>query len=112
MAEQGAAFCMTLPNDQSMPGFTSAPDWHFPGLIPMAFKLIDGKQAAEQFGEVTFTATGLGDVLPLSPPPRVLVMLEQFAGIGYLATAPPLPPEYRFLRAPRPAPQDRPASPG
>lgn len=31
------------------------------------------------------TATGLGDVIPLSAPARVLVMLEQFAGIGYLA---------------------------
>jgi hypothetical protein len=32
------------------------------------------------------TATGLGDVLPVGPPARVLVMLEQFAGIGYIAT--------------------------
>lgn len=31
------------------------------------------------------TATGLGDVLPVSPLARVLVMLEQFSGIGYLA---------------------------
>jgi hypothetical protein len=31
------------------------------------------------------TATGLGDVLPITPLARVLVMLEQFAGIGYLA---------------------------
>jgi hypothetical protein len=31
------------------------------------------------------SATGLGDVLPLSPPARVLVMLEQFCGVGYVA---------------------------
>lgn len=32
------------------------------------------------------SATGLGDVLPVSSPARVLVMLEQFAGVGYIAT--------------------------
>ncbi len=31
------------------------------------------------------SATGLGDVLPVSPPARVLTMLEQFAGVGYIA---------------------------
>lgn len=31
------------------------------------------------------TATGLGDVLPVAPLARVLAMLEQFVGIGYLA---------------------------
>lgn len=31
------------------------------------------------------TATGLGDILPVAPIARVLVMLEQFAGIGYVA---------------------------
>jgi hypothetical protein len=31
------------------------------------------------------TATGLGDILPIGPLARVLVMLEQFAGIGYVA---------------------------
>lgn len=31
------------------------------------------------------TAAGLGDILPVSPIARVLVMLEQFSGIGYLA---------------------------
>lgn len=30
------------------------------------------------------SATGLGDVLPISAPARVLVMLEQFAGVGYI----------------------------
>ena len=31
------------------------------------------------------TAAGLGDILPVTPPARVLVMLEQFAGIAYVA---------------------------
>ena len=31
------------------------------------------------------TATGLGDILPVTPLARVLVMLEQSAGIGYVA---------------------------
>jgi hypothetical protein len=31
------------------------------------------------------SATGLGDVLPINPLARVLVMLEQFAGVGYIA---------------------------
>lgn len=31
------------------------------------------------------TAAGLGDILPVTPLARVLVMLEQFAGIGYVA---------------------------
>ncbi len=33
----------------------------------------------------TLSATGLGDVLPITPIARVLVMLEQFAGIAYIA---------------------------
>ena len=32
------------------------------------------------------SATGLGDVLPVSAPARVLTLLEQFAGVGYIAT--------------------------
>lgn len=31
------------------------------------------------------SATGLGDILPVNPLARVLVMLNQFAGIGYVA---------------------------
>jgi hypothetical protein len=31
------------------------------------------------------TATGLGDILPATPFARVLVMVEQSAGIGYVA---------------------------
>lgn len=32
------------------------------------------------------SGVGIGDVLPLSSPARVLVMLEEFAGVGYIAT--------------------------
>jgi hypothetical protein len=31
------------------------------------------------------SATGLGDILPVTPPARALVMLEQFSGIAYVA---------------------------
>lgn len=31
------------------------------------------------------SATGLGDIVPITPPARVLVMLEQFAGVAYIA---------------------------
>ena len=33
----------------------------------------------------TLTAVGLGDLLPVAPLARVLVMLEQSAGVGYVA---------------------------
>ncbi|MBI3772884.1 MAG: two pore domain potassium channel family protein [Gammaproteobacteria bacterium] len=33
----------------------------------------------------TLLSTGLGDILPVTPMARVLVMLEQFAGIAYIA---------------------------
>ena len=32
------------------------------------------------------SATGLGDTLPLNAPAKVLTMLDQFVGVGYLAT--------------------------
>jgi hypothetical protein len=31
------------------------------------------------------SATGLGDIMPISAPARVLAMLEQFCGVGYVA---------------------------
>ena len=31
------------------------------------------------------SATGLGDIVPLSPAARVLTMFEQLAGVGYVA---------------------------
>jgi hypothetical protein len=33
----------------------------------------------------TLSGVGIGDVLPIAAPARVLVMLEQFAGVGYIA---------------------------
>ena len=33
----------------------------------------------------TLSATGLGDILPIGSAARVLVMLEEFAGIAYIA---------------------------
>jgi hypothetical protein len=33
----------------------------------------------------TLSGVGLGDILPLGPQARVLVMLEEFAGVGYIA---------------------------
>lgn len=30
------------------------------------------------------SATGLGDILPISAPARVMAMLEQFSGVGYI----------------------------
>lgn len=33
----------------------------------------------------SLSATGLGDFLPVNAPARVLVMFEQFAGVGYIA---------------------------
>lgn len=36
------------------------------------------------FGNLS--ATGLSDILPVGSPARVLAMLEQFAGVGYIAT--------------------------
>lgn len=38
------------------------------------------------FSFSNLSATGLGDVLPVGAPARVLTMLEQFAGVGYIAT--------------------------
>ncbi|RNF81911.1 potassium channel family protein [Montanilutibacter psychrotolerans] len=33
----------------------------------------------------TLSGVGIGDILPINAPARVLVMLEQFAGVGYIA---------------------------
>lgn len=37
------------------------------------------------FSFSNITATGLSDILPVSPPGRVLMMLTQFVGVGYVA---------------------------
>lgn len=41
-AQRGAQFCMTLPNDASLPGFLKFGDWTYPGCIPMWMKVLDG----------------------------------------------------------------------
>lgn len=38
------------------------------------------------FSFTNLSATGLGDIMPISSPARVLTMFEQFAGVGYIAT--------------------------
>ena len=60
-------------------------------LDPGSFTGFTNPDQARTFLELLFlsftnlTAAGLGDILPVTPPARVLVMLEQFAGIGYVA---------------------------
>ncbi|HVF24473.1 MAG TPA: potassium channel family protein [Anaerolineales bacterium] len=59
--------------------------------LPGSFIGITDPEQPRTFLELLFlsftnlTATGLGDILPITPPARVLVMLEQFTGIGYVA---------------------------
>jgi len=58
--------------------------------VPDSFTGLE-PQRARRWMELLFlsftnlSATGLGDILPVSSPARVLVMLEQFAGVGYVA---------------------------
>lgn len=40
--QRGAHFCMTLPNDASLPGFLKFGDWVYPGCIPTWLKVLDG----------------------------------------------------------------------
>jgi hypothetical protein len=60
-------------------------------LAPGSFVGMVAPEQPRTFLELLFlsftnlTAAGLGDILPVSPPARVLVMLEQFIGIGYVA---------------------------
>jgi hypothetical protein len=59
--------------------------------IPGSFVGITDPDQPRTFLDLLFlsftnlTATGLGDILPVTPLARVLVMLEQFSGIGYVA---------------------------
>jgi hypothetical protein len=60
-------------------------------LVPGSFMGITDPDQPRTFLDLLFlsftnlTAAGLGDILPVTPPARVFVMLEQFAGIGYVA---------------------------
>ena len=60
-------------------------------LFPGSFVALIDPEQPRTFLDLLFlsftnlTAAGLGDILPVTPPARVLVMLEQFAGIAYVA---------------------------
>jgi hypothetical protein len=60
--------------------------WH-----PQSFVALLDPQAPRSWMELLFlsfttlSGVGLGDILPISSPARALVMLEQFAGVGYIA---------------------------
>lgn len=60
-------------------------------LFPGSFIGSTNPDESRTFLELLFlsftnlTAAGLGDILPMTPPARVLVMLEQFTGIAYVA---------------------------
>lgn len=59
--------------------------------LPGSFIGMTNPEQPRTFLELLFlsftnlSATGLGDILPVTPLARVLVMLEQFSGIGYVA---------------------------
>jgi len=44
-ARCGALFSMTMPNDESMPGFMKFGDWISPGPVPVWLKIADGAAA-------------------------------------------------------------------
>jgi hypothetical protein len=60
-------------------------------LFPNSFAGITNPNEPRTFLELLFlsftnlSAVGVSDILPVTPPARVLVMLEQFAGIAYIA---------------------------
>lgn len=61
-------------------------------LYPGSFVGMDDPERPRRWMELLFlsftalSGVGIGDILPLSSPARVLVMLEEFAGVGYIAT--------------------------
>ena len=60
-------------------------------LLPGSFTAAVDPASARTWMELLFlsftslSSTGLGDVLPISPPARALAMLEMFAGVMYMA---------------------------
>jgi hypothetical protein len=62
-----------------------------PAWYPGSFTAMQAPDSPRSWIELLFlsfttlSGVGLGDVLPLSAPARVLVMLEEFAGVGYIA---------------------------
>lgn len=62
--------CQTLFPGSFVGSVYQGQPWTFLELLALSF--------------TNLSATGLGDILPVTPPARVLVMLEQFAGVGYI----------------------------
>ncbi|MEM5773788.1 MAG: ion channel [Anaerolineaceae bacterium] len=62
-------------------------DSWLPGSFVSSFAAGEGHTFIEllSLSFTNLTATGLSDLAPISAPARVLVMLEQFTGIGYVA---------------------------
>jgi len=60
-------------------------------LFPNSFAGMTNPDEPRTFLELLFlsftnlSAVGVSDILPITPPARVLVMLEQFAGVAYIA---------------------------
>jgi hypothetical protein len=60
-------------------------------FYPHSFVAMFNAQAPRSWMELLFlsfttlSGVGIGDILPISAPARALVMLEQFAGVGYIA---------------------------
>jgi hypothetical protein len=58
---------------------------------PGSFTALQNPDAPRSWIELLFlsftslSGVGLGDILPIGAPARVLVMLEEFAGVGYIA---------------------------
>ena len=58
---------------------------------PGSFTALNNPDAPRSWMELLFlsftslSGVGLGDILPIRAPARVLVMLEEFAGVGYIA---------------------------
>ena len=58
---------------------------------PGSFTALNNPESPRSWMELLFlsftslSGVGLGDILPIRAPARVLVMLEEFAGVGYIA---------------------------
>lgn len=64
-------FCQTLFQDSFVGSIYPGQPWTFLELLSLSF--------------TNLSTTGLGDIIPVTPPARTLVMLEQFAGFSYVA---------------------------
>jgi len=64
-AKRGAQFSMTMPNDESLPGFLRFGEWESPGLIPLYLKVADGPaMLRSRMGRVAAALTGRLPQLP------------------------------------------------